>query len=244
MCRPASSRRPGVRTSRSCARSSPRCEDQLRRESVNHIDSVLSASAIPTRAATTASTAAASCPRRWWRRSPSSRRPTSRRATDEAFRARARASAARLRRPADAALRGAALERVARRRADLPQARGPRPHRRAQDQQRARPGAAGAADGQAADHRRDRRRPARRRDRDGLRAARPRLRRLHGRGRHGAPVAERLPHAAARREGAPGRRRQRARSRTRSTKRCATGSPTSRTATTCSARCSGRIRTR
>ena len=48
---------------------------------------------------------------------------------------------------------------------DLPQARGPQPHRRAQDQQRARPGAAGQADGQGADHRRDRRRPARRRRR-------------------------------------------------------------------------------
>ena len=33
---------------------------------------------------------------------------------------------------------------------DLPQARGPAPHRRAQDQQRARPGAARPADGQAA----------------------------------------------------------------------------------------------
>ena len=42
------------------------------------------------------------------------------------------------------------------------QARGPQPHRLAQDQQRARPGAAGPADGQAAPRRRDRRRPARR----------------------------------------------------------------------------------
>ena len=41
---------------------------------------------------------------------------------------------------------------------DLPQARGPRPHRRAQDQQRARPGAARRAHGQAPRHRRDRRR--------------------------------------------------------------------------------------
>ena len=37
----------------------------------------------------------------------------------------------------------------------LAQARGPAPHRRAQDQQRARPGAARPAHGQAADHRRD-----------------------------------------------------------------------------------------
>ena len=47
-----------------------------------------------------------------------------------------------------------------------PQARGPDPHRLAQDQQRARPGAAHPADGQAAGDRRDRRRPARRRHRD------------------------------------------------------------------------------
>ena len=68
----------------------------------------------------------------------------------------------------------------------LPQARGPQPHRRAQDQQRARPGAAGQAHGQAADHRRDRRRPARRRHGDRVRAARPRVRRLHGRRGHRA----------------------------------------------------------
>ena len=41
-------------------------------------------------------------------------------------------------------------------RTDLPQARGPDPHRRPQDQQRGRPGAARQADGQDADHRRDR----------------------------------------------------------------------------------------
>ncbi len=67
-----------------------------------------------------------------------------------------------------------ALTRGARRRAHLPEARGPRPHRRPQDQQRARPGAARAAHGQAARHRRDRRGPARRRDGDRVRAARPR----------------------------------------------------------------------
>ena len=43
--------------------------------------------------------------------------------------------------------------------------------------------------------------------RDRRRAARPGVRRLHGRGRHGAPGAQRLPHAAARRRG-PGRRRR------------------------------------
>ena len=65
------------------------------------------------------------------------------------------------------------------------------PHRRAQDQQRARPGAAGQADGQDADHRRDRRRPARRRDRHRLRAARPRVHRLHGHRGHAPPAAQR-----------------------------------------------------
>ena len=82
---------------------------------------------------------------------------------------RARRAAARLRRPPVAAVPRRAAQR-GRRPRDLPQARGPQPHRRAQDQQRARPGAAGQADGQAADHRRDRRRPARRRH------ARPRAR--------------------------------------------------------------------
>ena len=55
----------------------------------------------------------------------------------------------------------------------LPQARGPGPHRLAQDQQRARPGAADQAPGQDPGHRRDRRRPARRGHRDRGRAARP-----------------------------------------------------------------------
>ena len=79
-------------------------------------------------------------------------------------------------------------ERLGAGQADLPQARGSLPHRRAQDQQRARPGAARAAARQAADRRRDRRRPARRRDRDGVRALRPRVRRLHGRRGHAPPA--------------------------------------------------------
>ncbi len=74
-------------------------------------------------------------------------------------------------------------------------------HRRAQDQQLPGPGAAGAAHGQAAHHRRNRRGPARRRHRHGMRAARLRLRGLHGRRRHAAAAAERLPHAHAGREG-------------------------------------------
>ena len=85
---------------------------------------------------------------------------------------------------------------------------GPRPHRLAQDQQRARSGAADPAHGQAAGDRRDRRRPARRRDGHRLRAARPRMRRLHGRGRHRPSGAERGADAAARRRGHPGQGRQ------------------------------------
>ena len=81
------------------------------------------------------------------------------------------------------------------------QARGPQPHRLAQDQQRARPGAAHPAHGQDAGDRRDRRRPARRRHGDRLRAARARVRRLHGRGGHPPAGAQRRPDAAARRRG-------------------------------------------
>ena len=91
---------------------------------------------------------------------------------------------------------------------DLPEARGPAPHGRPQDQQRDRPGAPRAADGQEADHRRDGRGPARRGDGGGVRQVRPRMRRLHGGRRHGAPGAECLPDAAhgrggARRRGRP-----------------------------------------
>ena len=82
------------------------------------------------------------------------------------------------------------------------------PHRRPQDQQRARPGAADQADGQDAGDRRDRRRPARRRHRDRRGAARPGVRRLHGRGRQRAPGAQRRPDEAARRRGHPRHHRQ------------------------------------
>ena len=95
------------------------------------------------------------------------------------------------------------------RRPDPAQARGPQPHRRPQDPQRARPGAAHQADGQDPGDRRDRGRPARRRQRDRRGVLRPRLHRLHGLGRHQAPGAQRRPDAAARREGRPGRLRQR-----------------------------------
>ena len=54
------------------------------------------------------------------------------------------------------------------------------------------------ADGQAADHRRDRRRPARGRHRHRLRAARPRVHRLHGHRGHAPPEAQRRADGAAR----------------------------------------------
>ena len=56
-------------------------------------------------------------------------------------------------------------------------------------------------------HRRDRRRAARRRHRHGLRPLRPGVRRLHGRGGHPPPGAQRLQHEAARRRGPPGHER-------------------------------------
>ncbi len=136
--------------------------------------------AILTAAATSASSAGATCPRRWSSRSRSSSAPISPRAT-------IRRSAPKLDRllkhyvgrptPISEARR---LVGGGRRRADLPEARRSHAHRRAQDQQRARPGAARRAHGQAAHRRRDRRRAARRRDGDRLRAARPRVPRLHG----------------------------------------------------------------
>ena len=92
-------------------------------------------------------------------------------------------------------------------RPDLFQARGPAAHRGPQDQQRDRPGAARPADGKEADHRRDGRGPARRRDGRGVRQVRPRVRRLHGRGRHGAPGAQRVPDAPDGRRGAQRRGR-------------------------------------
>ena len=58
---------------------------------------------------------------------------------------------------------------------------------------------------QAADHRRDGRRPARRRDGNRLRALRARVHRLHGQRGHAPPGAERRADAPARRRGAPGR---------------------------------------
>ena len=112
-------------------------------------------------------------------------------------------------RPAEPALFRRAADPAFRRRQALFQARRAEPHRRAQDQQRAGPDPAGAPHGQAPHHRRDRRRPARRRHRDRLRALRPALRRLHGRHRHRAAKAQCLPHEAARRRGRAGAFRHR-----------------------------------
>ena len=119
---------------------------------------------------------------------------------DPAFTQRSRPPAQGIRRTAFAAQhRTAAVGE--RRMRGLSQARRSESHRRAQDQQRAGAGASRPADGKAAHHRRDRGRPARRRDGDGLRAVRPRLHRLHGRRGHAAAGAERLPHAPHGREG-------------------------------------------
>ena len=113
--------------------------------------------------------------------------------------------AAALQRPAVTAVRSRPAQRARGRRADLPQARRPEPHRVSQDQQCAGSGPAGPADGQDARHRRDRRRSARRGHRDGVCAARSGLRDLHGRRRHRPAGAERRPDAAARSRSGLGR---------------------------------------
>ena len=97
-------------------------------------------------------------------------------------------AAARLRRAPDPALPRARAVRAGGRQG-LPQARGPAAHRRAQDQQRDRPGAAGQADGQAARDRRDGRGPARSGGGHGVRAAGPRMRGVHGHRGHAPPAA-------------------------------------------------------
>ena len=95
-------------------------------------------------------------------------------------------------RPAVAAVFRRAADAEIWRRQDLLQARGAQPHRRAQGEQRARPDHAGAAHGQEAHHRRDRRRHAWRRHRHAVRQVRSALHRLHGRGRRRAAEAERV----------------------------------------------------
>ena len=126
----------------------------------------------------------------------------------------------------------------------VPQARGPRPHRRAQDQQRARPVAAHAP------ARQDRgssprpapastasRRPPPARCSTCRASSTWAPRTSSARGRTCCGCARSAPRSAR----SP---RARPRSRTRSTRRCATGSRTSRRPTTCSARRWARIRTR
>ena len=88
-------------------------------------------------------------------------------------------------------------------RRSVAQARGPRAYRRAQDQQRHRPGAARQAHRREARRGRDRCRAARRGLRRRLRARRSALRGVHGRSRHGTPGAQCGPHAAAGCHGMP-----------------------------------------
>ena len=110
--------------------------------------------------------------------------------------------AGRLRGPAQPVVSGRGHFRRAGRGAHLPEARGLEPHRRPQDKQLPGPDPAGAPHGQAPHHRRDRRGPAWRGHRDGVRAVRPAMRGLHGRAGHGAPVRQCAPHAHAGRAGA------------------------------------------
>ena len=107
-------------------------------------------------------------------------------------------------RPAQRAVVRRAADPAPRRREGLLQARRAEPHRQPQGQQLHGPDPAGQADGQDADHRRDRRRPARRGDRDDVRAVRAAVHRLHGRHRRRAAGAQRVPHEAAGRGGEAG----------------------------------------
>ena len=116
----------------------------------------------------------------------------------------ARGARPHLRGPADTADAGRA---VCAGQTPLPQARGSAAHRRAQAQQRARPGGARAAARQTPHRRGDRRRTARSRNGHGVRSLRARVRRLHGRGGHAAPAAQRRADEPARRRGSAGRLR-------------------------------------
>ncbi len=155
-----------------------------------------------------APTGAATSPRRWSRPSRNWRPPTRRTATTRPSSPSCRSLQTDYAgRPtplflADRLSRAGGLPRV-------PQAGGPGPHRRPQDQQHPRPDPAGHAHGQEAHHRRDRRRPARRGHRHGGRPLRARVPRVHGGGGHPPPGAQRVPHAAAGRRGAAGDLRQR-----------------------------------
>ena len=136
------------------------------------------------------------------------RAPGPRPRVDPAYRAERRRGPARLGRAPHPAHLRRPPDRGLRRRRGVAQARGPAPHRRAQGQQHRGPGAARAPDGEAADHRRDRRGPARRGHRRLVRAARAALRGLHGRRGRPATGAQRPADEALRRHGAPGGERQ------------------------------------
>ena len=173
-------------------------------------------------------TGAATSRRPWWPRSTISPRSTTRSGSIlRSGRSSTRCCAEFVGRPSPISARPAPLGGS--RRAGAPQARGPQPHRRPQDQQHGRPGAARAAHGQAPHHRRDRRGAARRRDGDGVRPVRARVRGVHGRGGRAPPGAQRVSacDCSARRWSRSSRAP--ARSRTRPTRRSATGSPTSPT---------------
>ncbi len=106
--------------------------------------------------------------------------------------------------PADAAVRSGTPDARTRGRADIPQARRPESHRRAQDQQHRRAGVVGEAHRQATHHRGDRRRSARRGHGNGRGSARSRVPGLYGFGRHQTAESQRLPDEAVRRGGGAG----------------------------------------
>ena len=147
----------------------------------------------PDARATSASTAAVSSARRSPTPSANCSEAYARYQHDPGVPGRIQLRAGALRRPALAGLPCRTHQPRDGRRADLPQARRPQPHRRPQDQQRDRPGHAGAqAHGQAARDRRDRRRPARRGHGHDLRPLRPRMRGVHGQRGRQAPKPQRV----------------------------------------------------
>ena len=103
----------------------------------------------PTSAVTLASGAASLCPKPRWRPSKSSIAPTGRAKRDRAFESRLNELLDSLCRTTDAPVSGASAVGPSRRSEGLAQAGRPLPHRRAQDQQRPRPGPARVRDGQS-----------------------------------------------------------------------------------------------
>ena len=160
----------------------------------------------PTSAAASVRSADVTYPRRWCRRSIGSRRACERVLPIRSSAPSSRRSCDLGGRPTPLTPRPRTVAALGR--GGVAQARGPRAHRRAQDQQRHRPGAAREATGREAHRRRDRCGPAWRRLGRGLRARWAAVHGLHGSGRHGAAGAERRPHAAAGRRGGPGDERR------------------------------------